>query len=370
MVDAPLINRRRHALERKSLRNLDHGCAMTRLIIQIPCLNEAETIAATIAALPKTIAGVDEIEILIIDDGSTDGTADAAKAAGAHHVVSNGGNRGLAQSFQRGLDAALRLGADIIVNTDGDNQYHGADVEALVRPILENRADIVVGDRQTETVVHFSPLKKKLQKAGSGLVSALANAEIADAVSGFRAFSRDAAMGVTVRSSFSYTTETLIQAGRRRMRIASVPIRTNKVERPSRLFRSIPHFLVRTGRTMLRAYAMYEPLQIFAVAGLLLMLAGAVPVARFIIHYLAGDGSGMIQSLIIGGVLMMIGAISAMFALLADLVAYNRQLLELTLERVRRIEYALDAQKAPPKKRLPIEKLREELKALRIRAEG
>ncbi|MAW79785.1 MAG: glycosyl transferase [Parvularcula sp.] len=340
---------------------------MTKLVIQIPCLNEAETIAATIADLPRAIDGVDEVEILIIDDGSTDATVDAAKAAGAHHVISNGANRGLAQSFQRGIDMALRLGADIIVNTDGDNQYNGADVAALVRPILDNKADIVVGDRQTERIEHFSPLKKRLQKAGSGVVSTLANAEIADAVSGFRAFSRQAAMGMTVRSSFSYTTETLIQAGRRRMRIASVPIRTNKVERPSRLFRSIPHFLVRTGRTMLRAYAMYEPLKIFALLGVALMLAGAAPVVRFLIHYFAGDGSGMIQSLIIGGVLIMIGAIATMFALLADLVAYNRQLLELTLERVRKIEYDLDAQKTAPKKRLPIEKLREELKAIRSR---
>ena len=340
---------------------------MVKLVIQIPCLNEAETIAATVADLPKAIDGVSQIEILIIDDGSTDDTVAAARAAGAHHVISNGANRGLAQSFQRGLDAALRLGADIIVNTDGDNQYHGADIAALVRPILDNKADIVVGDRRTETIEHFSPLKKRLQKAGSGLVSALANADVADAVSGFRAFSRDAAMGVTVRSSFSYTTETLIQAGRRRMRIASVPIRTNKVERPSRLFRSIPQFLVRTGRTMLRAYAMYEPLKIFALLGIALMLAGAAPVVRFLVHYLAGDGEGMIQSLIIGGVIMLIGAISAMFALIADLVAYNRQLLELTLERVRKIEYELDTQRNASKKRLPIEKLREELKAIRAR---
>ncbi|PQA87908.1 glycosyltransferase family 2 protein [Hyphococcus luteus] len=339
---------------------------MTKLIIQIPCLNEAETIAATIAELPRAINGVDVIEILVIDDGSTDGTAEAAKAAGADHVVCNGGNRGLAQSFQRGLDAALRLGADIIVNTDGDNQYCGADVAALVRPVLDNKADIVVGDRQTDAIEHFSPLKKRLQKAGSGVVSALANAEIADAVSGFRAFSRQAAMGMTVRSSFSYTTETLIQAGRRRLRIASVPVRTNKVERPSRLFRSIPHFLMRTGRTMLRAYAMYEPLKIFALLGLAMMVMGAVPVVRFLIHYFAGDGEGMIQSLIIGGVIMMIGAVSAMFALIADLVAYNRQLLELTLERVRKIEYAMEGRDAS-KKRLPIEKLREELKAIRAR---
>ncbi|WDI33127.1 glycosyltransferase family 2 protein [Hyphococcus flavus] len=336
---------------------------MTKLIIQIPCLNESETIAGTIDDLPKAIDGIDEIEILIIDDGSTDDTAAAAKAAGAHHVISSGVNRGLAQSFQRGLDACLRRGADIIVNTDGDNQYNGADVTALVRPILSGRADVVVGDRQTEKIAHFSPLKKKLQRAGSALVSQLANAEIADAVSGFRALSREAAMGMTVRSSFSYTTETLIQAGRRRLRIASVPIRTNKVERPSRLFRSIPQFLTRTGRTMLRAYAMYEPLKIFALAGLVLMALGAIPVGRFLLHYFMGDGAGMIQSLIIGAVLMLMGAISAMFALIADLVAYNRQLLELTLERVRKIEYAMD-QAPVQKKRIPVEKIREELKSL------
>ncbi len=338
---------------------------MTKLIIQIPCLNESETIAGTIADLPTAIEGVDEIEILVIDDGSEDDTVEAARAAGAHHVVSNGVNRGLAQSFQRGLDACLRRGADIIVNTDGDNQYNGADVSALVKPILEGRADVVVGDRQTETIAHFSPLKKKLQRAGSDLVSVLAKAEIADAVSGFRAFSREAAMGLTVRSSFSYTTETLIQAGRRRLRIASVPIRTNKVERPSRLFRSIPQFLLRTGRTMLRAYAMYEPLKVFAIAGLVLMALGAVPVARFLFHYFLGDGSGMIQSLIIGAVLMLVGAISAMFALLADLVAYNRQLLELTLERVRKIEYIIDAKEERAKKRFPIEQIRKELSSLK-----
>ncbi|WP_425410822.1 glycosyltransferase family 2 protein [Hyphococcus sp.] len=337
---------------------------MTKLIIQIPCFNESETIAETIAALPKSIDGVDAIEILIIDDGSNDDTAEAARAAGAVHIVHNGVNRGLAQSFQRGLDASLRRGADIIVNTDGDNQYNGADVEALVRPILSGAADIVIGDRQTQSVEHFSPAKKFLQKAGSRLVSRLSNAQIADAVSGFRAFSREAALGMTVRSSFSYTTETLIQAGRRRLQIISVPIRTNKVERPSRLFRSIPQFLVRTSRTMLRAYAMYEPLKIFAILGIALMLAGAAPVGRFLFHYMTGDGGGMIQSLIIGGVLIIIGAISAMFALIADLVAYNRQLLELTLERVRKIEYAMETQAVPEKRRLPVDKIREELKSL------
>ena len=345
---------------------------MTKLIIQIPCYNEAETLAQTLADLPASIDGVDVIETLVIDDGSTDETAAVARAAGATHIVSNGVNRGLAQSFQRGVDASLRLGADIIVNTDGDNQYCGADIAKLVAPILEREADLVVGDRETDGIEHFSPLKKRLQKAGSRMVGRLAGAEIADAVSGFRALSRDAAMGLTVRSTFSYTTETLIQAGRKKLRIKSVPIRTNKVERPSRLFRSIPHFLVRTGRTMLRAYAMYEPLKVFMILGVALMAAGALPILRFVFHYLAGDGEGMIQSLVLGGVLFMMGGLSAMFALLADLVAYNRQLLELTLERVRKIEYALseEARGDGAKKRFPADRLRAELDSLKTRVGG
>ena len=343
---------------------------MTKLIIQIPCLNEAETLRETLGDLPKEIAGVDAVEIMVIDDGSTDETVEVAKANGVDHIICNGAHRGLARSFQRGLDEALRLGADIIVNTDGDNQYCGADIPKLVEPILSGRADIVIGDRQTDAIAHFSPLKKLLQKAGSRAVGRLAGAEVTDAVSGFRAFSRAAALGVTVRSTFSYTTETLIQAGRKNLKIESVPIRTNKVDRPSRLFRSIPQFLSRTGRTMMRAYAMYEPLKIFLALGLLLMVVGTLPILRFVAHYLAGDGSGMIQSLIIGGALFVMGGICAMFALIADLIAYNRQLLELTLERVRKIEYALDQKERVSKKQFPAEKLREEIGALRKRITG
>lgn len=312
---------------------------MTKLIVQIPCFNEAETIAETIGDIPRVIDGVDVVEVLIIDDGSSDDTLSIARAAGADHLVSNGVNKGLARTFQRGLDEALRLGADIIVNTDGDNQYCGADIPALVAPIVAGQADMVVGDRQTGTIEHFSPLKKFLQRAGSRLVSRLSGTDIADAVSGFRAFSRKAAMGVTVRSTFSYTTETLIQAGRKGLTIKSAPIRTNEVTRPSRLFRSIPHFLVRTGRTMVRSYAMYEPLKIFLLLGAILMVVGTVPVARFLMNYFAGDGSGMIQSLIIGGVLFLMGGVCVMFALIADLIAYNRKLLEVTLETLRRLEY-------------------------------
>ncbi|GJL95335.1 MAG: glycosyl transferase [Hyphococcus sp.] len=340
---------------------------MTKLIIQIPCFNEEATLAETLRDIPREIEGVDKVEVLVVDDGSIDDTVAVAKENGADHIVQNGTNKGLAQSFQRGLDACLRLGADIVVNTDGDNQYCGADIPLLVAPILKGEADIVVGDRQTDAVEHFSPLKKSLQKIGSRTVAGLAGADIADAVSGFRAISRKAAMGMTVRSTFSYTTETLIQAGRKNLTILSVPVRTNKVERPSRLFTSMSQFLSRTGRTMLRAYAMYEPLKIFLVLGVALMLAGTLPIARFIFHYFAGDGAGMIQSLILGGVLFLMGGVCAMFALIADLIAYNRQLLELTLERVRKIEYALDEprEEKPNRRAFPAEKLREELSALK-----
>ena len=341
---------------------------MTKLIVQIPCFNEAETLAETIAAIPRQIDGVDAVEVLVIDDGSTDETVSIARASGADHIISNGANKGLARSFQIGLDTCLRRGADFIVNTDGDNQYSGGDIPKLIAPLVEGRADIVVGDRQTSVIKHFSPLKRKLQKIGSHAVSQLAGAEIPDAVSGFRAFARDAAMGITIRSTFSYTTESLIQAGRKRLTIVSVPIATNKVERPSRLFKSIPQFLSRTGRTMLRAYAMYEPLKIFMLIGVALMLAGSLPIGRFLFHYFAGDGAGMVQSLILGGVLFLMGGICAMFALVADLVAYNRQLLELTLERVRKIECALDAAPDKPvERRLPVEKIREELSSLKKR---
>lgn len=323
---------------------------MTKLIVQIPCFNEAETLSATIADIPRELPDIDVVEILVIDDGSDDDTARVARAAGADHIVRHPVNQGLARSFQRGLEECLKRGADIIVNTDGDNQYCGADIAAIVAPVALGDADIVIGDRRTQNIARFSPLKKSLQKAGSGVVSRLAGVEIADAVSGFRALSRDAAMGVTVRSSFSYTTETLIQAGRKRLTIMSVPIRTNDVARPSRLFRSIPDFLVRTGRTMVRSYAMYEPLKVFLIGGVALLLIGAAPILRFLFHYFSGDGQGMVQSLIIGVAFLLMGGLCVMFSIIADLIAYNRQLLEMTLEKVRRAEYADAARRAGRKK--------------------
>ena len=334
---------------------------MTRIIVQIPCLNEAETLPQTIADIPRQIDGATSVEILIIDDGSSDGTADVARACGAEHVLVNRGNKGLAYSFQAGIDHALSLGADIIVNTDGDNQYRGADIARLVAPILAGEADLVVGDRGTRDIAHFSPLKKFLQRAGTGFVGRLAGADVADAVSGFRAITADAARKLTVRSTFSYTTETLIQAGKKNLTVKSVPVRTNAVTRPSRLFRSIPQFLFRSGRTMLRAWAMYEPLRIFLGIGFVLMALGALPILRFVWHYFAGDGAGMIQSLILGGVLFLMGGLSAMFALVADLVSFNRQLAELTLERVRRIENRM----GPAERRFPEAEIRRELEEIR-----
>ena len=346
---------------------------MTKLIVQIPCLNEAETLPATLADIPREIPGIDQIEILIIDDGSMDGTDEIALAHGATHVVRNPRNKGLAYSFQRGIDAGLALGADIIVNTDGDNQYRGEDIARLVEPILAGRADMVVGDRRTGDIEHFSPLKKQLQRLGTSFVRQMSDAEVSDAVSGFRAFSAKAARSLTVRSSFSYTTETLIQAGKKRLTIESVPIRTNAVTRPSRLFRSIPQFLMRSGQTMLRVYAMYEPLKIFMWLGIALMGLGLIPVARFLINYAFGDGSGMVQSLVLGGVLFLMGTLSAMFALVADLIAYNRQLLEITLERVRHIDSRLSAAESDAKAERPAfpeREVRAELDELRATLEA
>ncbi|MEO0400061.1 MAG: glycosyltransferase family 2 protein [Pseudomonadota bacterium] len=332
---------------------------MTKLIVQIPCFNEAETLPETVRDIPRAVDGVDVVEVLVIDDGSSDDTIAAARVAGVDHIVSNKVNLGLARTFQVGLDEALRLGADIVVNTDGDNQYQGADIPLLVAPIVQGSADIVVGDRQTATIAHFSPLKKMLQRWGSRFVRGLSGVDAADAVSGFRAFSRNAAMAINVRSSFSYTIETLIQAGKKRLTVLSVPVRTNSVTRPSRLFRSIPQFLFQSAKTMARVYAMYEPLKVFLFAGVVFMVLGAAPIVRFVLHYLAGDGQGMVQSLILGGVLFLLGAMAIMFALIADLVAYNRQLIEQTLERVRRMEFDAAAQRDFPEKRV-----RDELAAL------
>jgi glycosyltransferase involved in cell wall biosynthesis len=321
-----------------------------KLIVQIPCFNEAESLPATLLKIPRRIDGIDCIELLIIDDGSSDNTSDVAARYGVHHILRHRTNRGLAAAFQTGLNAALAAGADIIVNTDADGQYDGGAIPALVAPIIEGRADIVIGDRGVANNAHFGPIKRRLQTLGSAVVQRLARADVPDAVSGFRAISREAAQRITITTEFSYTTDMLIQAGRKRLGILSVPVGTNRTLRPSRLFRSVPQFIMNTCVTMARAYTMYNPLRVFLVAGGLSTLLGAIPIVRFIYYYLIGDGGGHVQSLVLGGALLVLGIVAAMMGMLADLIAGNRKLLETTLERVRKVEDALAA--AQPRKDL------------------
>ncbi len=309
-----------------------------KLIVRIPCLNEEETLPQTVADIPRLIRGVDRVELLIVDDGSTDRTVAVARELGVEHIVRHRNTKGLARAFRTGIDACLARGADIIVNTDGDNQYCGADIPALIEPILKGEADIVVGDRQTHTIAHFSAFKKFLQKAGSAVIRGLSGTSVPDAVSGFRAISREAALQLNIVSSFSYTIEMLIQAGRKNMAVAAVPVRTNSKTRDSRLFTSIPQFLERSLTTMVRMYSMFRPLKVFFVIGLTLSLIGMAPVLRFLYLYFSGDGAGHIQSLVLGGALLIIGFMTFLIGLLADLISFNRQLVEMTLEKVRRIE--------------------------------
>ena len=311
---------------------------MTKLIIQIPCFNEAEALPATVAALPKSIPGIDEIETLVIDDGSTDGTAEVARRHGVQHIVRHRRNRGLAAAFQSGLDTALAAGADIIVNTDADGQYRGEDIAVLVAPVVAGEADIVIGDRGVGRNEHFHPVKRQLQRLGSMVVRRLSRTKVTDAVSGFRAISRDAAQRITITTEFSYTTDMLIQSGRKRMAIASVPIRTNSTERPSRLFKSLPQFIANPMITLLRAYATYNPLRTFALMGLLITLVGMIPILRFLWFWIAGDGAGHVQSLVLGGALLILGTLTVIMSLLADMIGTNRKLLETTLAHIRRLE--------------------------------
>ncbi len=309
-----------------------------KLIVQIPCFNEESTLGEAIAGVPRAIPGVDSVEVLVIDDGSTDATVEVAWRAGADHVVRHKANKGLAASFRTGIDACLRHGADIIVNTDGDNQYAGSGIPALIRPILDGEAELVVGDRQVQQNPHYSPAKRRLHALGTAMVQRLSRTEVTDPVSGFRAFSRDAAMLLNVVSPFSYTIETLIQAGSHQIAVATVPIETNPATRSSRLFKSIPHFVVNSLATMLRIYAMYHPLRLFGYIGIVLGLVGAIPILRFLYFYLSGDGGGHVQSLVLGGVLVLMGFVAFLFAIVADLVNFNRRLVETTLQKVRRLE--------------------------------
>ena len=309
-----------------------------KLIVQIPCYNEEKTLPETIADIPREITGIDKVEVLIIDDGSRDHTVDIAREIGVDHIIRNKRNLGLARTFRKGLDACLVRGADIIVNTDGDNQYVGADIPKLIEPILAGRADMVIGDRQTNSIPHFSPIKRLLQYLGSGVVRRLAGIWVPDTVSGFRAISREAAIRLNIVSSFSYTIETVIQAGKRQLAVDSVHVRTNPKTRDSRLFKSIPHFIKNSLGTMVRMYAMYQPLRMFLFIGAAMLLLGALPILRFLFFYVTEGGAGHVQSLVLGGVLVILGFITFLAGLVADLISFNRQLLEMTLERVRRLE--------------------------------
>jgi len=310
-----------------------------KLIIQIPCYNEEHTLPQTVADIPREIDGISKVEILVIDDGSTDGTVNVAKSIGVDHIVRNKKNMGLAKSFSKGIDACLKAGADIIVNTDGDNQYRGSEISRLIVPILEEKADIVVGDRQTNKIQHFSRGKKFMQWLGSSIVRKLSGLKVPDAVSGFRAMSREAAIKLNIISSFSYTIEILIQAGKRNLEVVSIPVHTNPKTRDSRLFKSLPTFISRQVTTIIRVYAMYQPLKIFFYLGMTLSIAGLIPIIRFLYYFITLDGSGHIQSLVLGGALLLMGFASFLFGLLADLISNNRQLTEMALERIKRLEF-------------------------------
>ena len=314
-----------------------------KLIIQIPCFNEAETLKIALDALPKKIEGIDTIEYLIINDGSKDNTVAVAKEWGVHHVVNFTQNRGLAKGFMAGLDEALRQGADIIVNTDADNQYLGDDIKVLIKPILDGKADIVIGERPIDQVEDFSKLKKKLQHLGSWVVRKASNTDIPDAPSGFRAFSREAAMQMNVINEYTYTLEQIVQAGRSKIAITSVPIHTNRELRPSRLFSSMFGYIRKSILTILRAYIMYKPLHFFSVLGLLPFLVGFGLGLRYIVLIFIGADGGKVQSLILCSLLIMIGVLIWVLGILADLLSANRKILQDIQTRVRRIDYELEA---------------------------
>lgn len=311
-----------------------------KVVVQIPCLNEEKTLPTVLATIPKKIAGVDNIEILIIDDGSSDRTIDIAKEHGVKHFVRHKQNQGLAKSFKDGLDRALELGANIIVNTDGDNQYPQQDIDRLVQPILDEKAEIVVADRQTHTIEHFSPVKKFFQKAGSKIVNMAAGTDIPDSVSGFRAYSREAALQMTVINSFSYCTETIIHAGRKKLAITSVPVITNPPTRKSRLFKNMWHHMYLSGRVILKSYFMYQPIKVFFTPALVLCITALVPFIRYLIlSYVDKDAGQHIQSLIAGAVLFITGFLFLVLGILADLIRTNRIINEEVLYRVKKNNY-------------------------------
>src|SRR5215212_2629462 len=313
-----------------------------KLIIQIPCLNEEQTLPITLRYLPRKVEGFDTVEWLIIDDGSTDRTIDVAREHGVDHIVRLTNNKGLASGFQAGLDAALKLGADVIVNTDADNQYFGGDIPKLVVPILAGEADMVVGDREVMTIDHFSPAKKSLQRLGSWVVRQASQTTVPDTTSGFRAYNREAALTLQVVSKFTYTLETIIQAGKMTVAVDHVPIRTNPKLRESRLFPSMWTYIRRNGVSIFRIYAMYEPLRVFMTAAGLIGLVALVVWTRFLIAWLQGDGGGHVQSLILGAVLFNAAMVLAAMGVLGDLLSGQRTTLQRIFERVRRVELELE----------------------------
>jgi glycosyltransferase involved in cell wall biosynthesis len=312
-----------------------------KLIIQIPCFNEEQTLPATLRDLPREVSGIDTVEWLVIDDGSTDRTVEVAREGGVDHIVRLTNNRGLAAGFQAGLDACLKLGADVIVNTDADNQYVGADISKLVAPILEGTADMVVGDRETDRIEHFSPVKKLLQRWGSAVVRRASDTGVPDATSGFRAYNREAALQIQVVSKFTYTLESIIQAGKMLVAVDHVPIRTNPKTRESRLFPSTATYVRRNGLSIFRIYALYEPLRLFMIAAVLTALFGAFWWVRFAWFVISGDGGGHIQSLILGSTLFIVAVQFAALGILGDVLAGSRVLQQRILERVRRVELHL-----------------------------
>jgi glycosyltransferase involved in cell wall biosynthesis len=314
-----------------------------KLIIQIPCYNEENSLPVTIAALPREIAGVDNIEYLIVDDGSRDDTVNTARRLGVHHIVSHKKNSGLAAAFSTGLDVCLRLGADIIVNTDADNQYCADDIEHLIAPIIENKADMVIGARPVEETEHFSWTKKKLQQFGSWIVRFASSTDIPDAPSGFRAFSRDAAMRINVVSEYTYTLETIIQAGRKNMAITSVPVRTNAPMRQSRLFKSTWQYIKRSILTIVRIFMMYKPLAFFVTSGIIFFAVGFLIGVRYLVYlFLLETPGSHIQSLLLSVALMLMGVQTIIMGMLSDLIANNRKILEDVQYRVRSMIYGKD----------------------------
>ncbi len=317
---------------------------MRKLVIQIPCYNEEASLPVTVGELPRSVPGFDEVVWLVVDDGSTDGTAGAARRLGVDHVVSLPHNQGLATAFRVGLEEALKLGADVIVNTDGDNQYSASCIPDLVAPILRGEALIVVGERPIGRTARFSPAKRFLQRFGSWVVKVASGTDVADAPSGFRAIHRDAAIRLCVTDRYTYTLETIIQAGRRQIPIVSVPVRTNPDLRPSRLVRSTPSYVARSMATIVRIFILYKPLRFFLLAALVTVLPGAAMIVRFLLRYAAGHGQGNVQSLVLSGALVAVAAVLAIAGVLADLIATNRLLLEdvrsrLLAQELARIEH-------------------------------